>query len=140
MPELKNYGLFISHAWNYNSEYYRLEGMLHSAPYFNWRNYSVPEHDPLINPNSSIGRNRLASLLDNQVRPVNCVLIVGGMYAAHSDWILTEIEIAQYYNKPIIGIYPSGQERFPVAIQNAAVKLVGWSTGSIVSAIREYSI
>ena len=140
MPYLRTYDLFLSHAWNHNDDYYRLEEMLYSTPNFNWRNYSVPEHDPLINPNTSIGRGRLESLLYNQVRPVNSLLILGGMYVAFSDWILKEIEIAQYYNKPIIGIYPWGQQRMPVAIQNAASILVGWNTDSIVSAVREYSI
>jgi len=35
------YDIFISHAWTYNDEYYKLENMLEEAPYFNWRNYSV---------------------------------------------------------------------------------------------------
>ena len=79
-------------------------------------------------------------MLDNQVRPVNCVLILGGMYAAHSDWILKEIELAKAYRKPILGIYPWGQQNMPLAIQNAATELVGWNTSTIVSAIRRNSL
>ena len=41
------YNIFISHAWKYNSEYYNLEEMLNNAPYFTWKNYSVPQHDAL---------------------------------------------------------------------------------------------
>ena len=29
---------------------------------------------------------KLTELLDNQVKPVNCVLILGGMYDAHSEY------------------------------------------------------
>jgi len=140
MPDLKLYDLFISHAWKYNSDYYKLEEMLKEASLFSWRNYSVPTHDPLIDPNTYIGKTKLIQLLDNQVRPVNCVLILGGMYAAYSEWILKEIEIAQSYRKPIIGIYPWGQQNMPLAIQNVATELVGWNTSSIVSAIRRNSI
>lgn len=140
MPELKTYDLFISHAWRYNDDYYRLEKMLKEAPLFKWRNYSVPEHDPLINPNTPVGKAKLTELLDRQIRPVNCVLILGGMYAAYSEWILKEIKLAQDYKKPIIGVYPWGQQRMPIEIQNAAIELVGWNTDTIVSAIRRNSL
>jgi hypothetical protein len=140
MPELKTYDLFLSHAWRYNDDYYRVEEMLREAPLFNWRNYSVPEHDPLIDPNSPSGKAKLIELLSKQVRPVNCVLILGGMYAAYSEWILKEIKLAQDLNKPILGIYPWGQRNMPLAIQNAASELVGWNTSSIVSAIRRNSL
>lgn len=140
MPSLKIYDLFLSHSWRYNADYYRLEQMLKEAPLFYWRNYSVPEHDPLIDPNTSVGKSKLTALLDRQVKPVNCVVILGGMYAAHSEWILKEIQIAQSYNKPIIGVYPWGQLNMPLAIQNAAHELVGWNTSTIVSAIRRNSI
>jgi hypothetical protein len=114
--------------------------MMEEAMFFKWRNYSVPEHDPLINPNTFVGNDKLTELLDRQVKPVNCVIILGGMYAAHSKWILKEIEIAQNYNKPIIGIYPWGQQNMPIAIQKAAAEIVGWNTCTIVSAIRRNSL
>jgi MTH538 TIR-like domain (DUF1863) len=140
MPELKTYDLFLSHAWRYNDDYYKLEKMLKEAILFKWRNYSVPKHDPLIDPNSYAGKAKLTELLDRQVKPVNCVLILGGMYAAYSEWILKEIKLAQGYNKPIIGVYPWGQQNMPLAIQNAATELVGWNTNTIVSAIRRNSL
>jgi len=110
MPELKTYDLFISHAWRYNGDYYRLEKLLKEAPLFKWRNYSVPEHDPLVDPNTTVGKVKLTDLLKNQIRPVNCIIILGGMYAHYSDWILKEIELANSYNKPIIAVYPWGQK------------------------------
>lgn len=79
MPFLRNYDLFISHAWRYNDAYYRLEGLLRAAPYFRFRNYSVPTHDPLVDPNTLIGQARLADLLERQIRPVQCVLVIAGM-------------------------------------------------------------
>lgn len=63
MPTLKTYDLFISHAWNYNKDYYALEKLLFSATLFKYRNYSVPEHDPVIDPNSESGRRKLSSAL-----------------------------------------------------------------------------
>lgn len=140
MPLLKTYDLFISHAWKYNEQYYRVVEMLNSAPLFNYRNYSVPKHDPLVDPNTVVGKRQLTGLLDKQVRPVNCVLIIAGMYVAHRYWLQTEIDLAQKYSKPIIGIKPWGHERVPLEVQNAAHTIVGWNTESIVKAIRTYSI
>ena len=48
MPELRFYRLFISHAWIHNDDYYKLVDMLNKAHNFEWHNYSVPEHDPLL--------------------------------------------------------------------------------------------
>lgn len=136
MPALKTYDLFISHAWKYNDEYYRLENFLNGAPNFKWRNYSVPQHDPAI-VNSA---RALQEALIRQVRPVNCVLVLSGMYANHREWIQAEISYAQSLDKPIIGIRPWGQQRVPVDVQNAVHAMVGWNTQSIVSAIRQYAI
>ncbi len=140
MPILKTYDLFISHAWRYNEDYYRLEKMLKEANNFYWRNYSVPEHDPKIDPNSEIGKKKLYDELKKQIRPVNCVIILAGMYAYYSYWINKEIEIALEFNKPILAIKPWGQERVPQAIHDVADEIVGWNTNTIIGAIRRISI
>lgn len=138
MPALKKYDLFLSHMWRNadNSEYYRLEKLLKGANNFDWRNYSVPEHDPLGTKTDK----ELHEALDRQIRPVNCFLIVSGMYTNSRKWIQKEMEIAQSYGKPIIGIIPQGQERVPVEVQKAAKEMVGWNTDSIVTAVRKWSI
>lgn len=139
MPKLKTYDLFISHAWAYNSEYYRLIKLLDAATNFKYRNYSVPEHDPVIDPNTIVGRTKLTKLLDQQIKPVNIVLIISGMYVNHKYWLQKEIELATNYNKPIIGVLPQGQERSPTLIQNTAT-MVRWNTESIVAAIRQIAL
>lgn len=140
MPTLKTYDLFISHAWRYDEDYYRLINLLDAASNFKYRNYSVPEHDPVLDPDDPKDRNTLKKALDSQIRPVNCVLIISGMYVVHSYWIQREIDIAVSYEKPIIGLIPRGQERTPKAVQDVAKEMVGWNTDSIVSAIRKHSL
>lgn len=140
MPALKTYDLFLSHAWFYSEDYTRFFDLINEAPNFKYRNYSVPEHDPVIDPGTSVGKAKLTQLLDNQIKPVNCFLVVAGMYATYKDWIQKEVEIAQAYGKPIIGLVPRGQERIPVFIQEAADEMIGWNTASMVDAIRRYSI
>jgi len=136
MPKLKTYDIFVSHAWSYHADYYRIVRFLDDAPRFTWRNYSVPEHDPLQLPT----KNALEEQLRRQIRPVNTVLILAGMYVAHSDWIQFEIDFAKELNKPMIGVRPWGQERIPLAVQNSVKQMVGWRTDSIVGAIRKWAI
>ncbi len=133
---MKIYRLFISHAWQYNDDYYRLVNMLTNASYFNWFNYSVPEHDPKeVNTGAA-----LSQALQNQMRPTNCVLIISGMYAAHREWIQYEINLAVEWGKPIIGIMPRGGERMPTAVSSVAKEIVNWNTTSIVEAIRRHAL
>ena len=136
MPRLKTYDVFVSHAWSYHDDYYRIVRFLNDAPLFTWRNYSVPEHDPLELPTIKA----LKEQLRRQIRPVNIVLILAGMYVAHSDWIKFEIDFANEINKPMIGIRPRGQQRTPLAVQDSVNEIVGWRTDSIVSAIRKWAI
>ena len=133
MPQLHRYRLFISHAWQYNDDYYRLIGMLDNASNFIYSNYSVPEHDPVDANN----KTKLKEELRQQIRPVEVVIILGGMYVAYSDWIQFEIDFATSLGKPILGIRPWGAQVMPTAVQDAADKIVGWNTSTIVAAIRE---
>jgi hypothetical protein len=136
MPYLKTYDVFISHAWTYNDEYYRLLKMIREVPYLKTRDYSVPEHDPLLVKTDK----GLDNALIRHIKPVNVVMVIAGMYVNYRRWIQREIEIAQLFNKPIIGIIPRGQQRTPLEVNVAATKMVGWDINSIVDAIRRYAI
>lgn len=133
---LKNYRVFISHAWEYSDQYQRVETMLDDAPRFTWQNYSVPEHDPLHLKT----RKELEEALYNQIRPANAVIIMAGMYVPYREWIQKEIDIAVKMGKPIIAIAPRGSQKIPRAVQEVADVIVSWNTASIVDAIRRYAI
>lgn len=140
MPELKTYHIFISHAWKYSEKYNTVVDMLDKAKNFKWKNFSVPEHDPVIDPNTNAGKKKLTKELDDQIKPVQCVIIISGMYVSHSEWIQTEIDLALKYKKPIIGLKPRGQQRIPKAVSDVAKVMVGWNTDSLVKAIRDHSL
>ena len=110
--------------------------MLNAAPNFKWRNYSVPEHDP-ADANSA---TKLREALRRQMRPVNIVLVLSGMYAVHSDWIEFEVAFAESLGKPMVGIRPWRQERVPKYVKEAVEEMVGWNTSSIVTAIRRHAL
>ena len=137
MPELKNYRLFISHSWTYSDAYEKLTDLLAEHQLFQWSNYSVPKDDPVHNaPNTKL----LEQAIERKMRPVNCVLILAGVYSSYSKWIQREINIANDLGKPIIAIEPLASERTSVIVKENANQIVKWNSNSIVSAIREWSI
>lgn len=136
------YDLFISHAWKYGDDYDRLINLLDNAPYFSYRNYSAPKDKPLKTTlgNPVRGASGIASAIENKIRPVNCVIVLAGMYANNREWMEEEIRVALKYNKPIIAIKPWGNTRMPEYIQANCTAVVGWNTSSIVEAIRKHSL
>jgi hypothetical protein len=136
MPRLRLYDLFISHAWTYGDDYHRLIGLLDAAPNFAWRNFSVPEHDPLHGGSAA----RLRAGLKEQMRRAHAVLALAGVYASHSAWMQEELGIASEFAKPVIGLRPWASQRASTAVQNVAVDLIAWNTNSIVNAIRRVAL
>lgn len=136
MPILRAYRLFISHSWRYSERYMRMVEFLNAAPNFVWYNYSVPESKAY----PAMRRAALEDELRDQIRPAQVVIILGGMYINHSDWLQFEIDFSKALRKPIIGIYPWGGQRMPLAVQSAASELVNWNTASIVSAVRRWAM
>lgn len=136
MPELKLYSIFISHPWIRTDEYNKLVNFLNSASYFNWRNYSVPEKRPLRTSTNA----ELEAALIRQIRPVNIVIVLAGMYVNYREWIQREMNIAKTLNKPIIGIKPWGNLVTPIIVQTTVKEIVGWNTNSIINAIRKWAI
>ena len=134
MPDLKSRMLFISHAWQYDQAYLTLTNWFDAEPNFSWKNCSVPSTHALPDKTTA----GLANGITRQINPAQGVLIIAGMYAAHSGWIDYEISEAKRLNKVIIGIRPWGQERTPVKVQENAHILVNWNSASIIKTIRDY--
>ena len=134
MPGLKTRMLFISHAWQYDVAYLTLVKWFNEEPNFFWKNCSVPSTDALPDKTTT----GLKSGITRQINPAQGVLIIAGMYAAHSGWIDYEISEAKRLEKVIIGIRPWGQERMPIKVQEAAHVLVNWNSASVVSTVRAY--
>lgn len=109
--------------------------LLNDQPRFNWDNYSVPEDDSLDTSDD----DELWDALREQIKPVSVVIILGGMYAAHSTWIRREMIIAETREKPILGVKPWGNERMPSKVKEKADSVVGWQGSSVVEAIRDLS-
>lgn len=138
MPYLKDYRLFISHAWKYGDTYDDLIRLLDAAPLFSYYNYSAPKEKPLFPYGTPYTSYDIASKITNKIRPSQITLVISGMYGAYSDWMRYEIDESVRLGKPIIGIYPWGQTYAPLYVTSHATEMVRWNTDSIINAIRRY--
>ncbi len=133
---MKTYNLFISHSWSYPNAYEGLKRLLRARTYFKFKDYSVPQDDPIHTKGTD---QELYEAIEWQIKPCSVVLILAGIYSTHSKWIDKEIKIADEYIKPIIAVKPRGNVRISKNVRQSADKIVSWNTNSIVSAIRELS-
>ena len=136
MPKLYDYRLFISHAWKYGANYDRLINLLDNASYFSYFNYSAPSEKPLFPPGTPKTNSQIRELISAKIRPSQITMVISGMQVAYSDLMKYELDESVRMNKPILGIYPWGQERAPYAVTSVANEMVRWNTSSIISAIR----
>ncbi len=133
----KTYHLFISHSWAYSDAYEKLINLLNKDSSFKYIDYSVPKNDPIHNAGTD---KELYEAIKAQISPSSVVLILAGVYSTYSKWINKEIKIAQtefIVPKPIIAIEPWGSEKTSKVVKDAADKVVGWNSSSIISAIKE---
>lgn len=134
---MREYNLFISHSWKYSGHYESLNEMLSRAPYFYYKDYSVPSNEPLTIYNTQYYKSELRNKIRDKMKYCSVVLIPAGVYATHSYSIQMEIELAQELGKPIVAVEPYGVERTSTVVMNAAKKTCKWNTNSIVETIKE---
>ena len=134
---MKTHHLFISHSWSYSDAYDKLIKLLRERSYFRFADYSVPRDDPIHRAGTD---RELREAIRRKMAFGSVVLIVAGAYASYSKWIDKEIDLARESfdpSKPIVAVEPWGSEKTSVRVKEAADRIVGWNTDSIVDAIRE---
>ena len=77
-PDHAPHGAVVSHAWQYNADYYRVVSMLNAAPNFRWTNLSVPQH----NPSSSRDLATLKADLRDQIGTATACIFLAGRCGA----------------------------------------------------------
>ena len=141
MPYLRQYNIFISHAWAYDDHYDRLERMLLSAPNLKIANYSAPQDKPLAPPeNGLISGLELRNRITEKLKHAHVFILISGMWVKYRKWVQYEIEEARRMEKPIICVRPYASLRVPSDLEEYADCIVGWNTQSIVEAIRELAL
>lgn len=131
---MKTYHLFISNSWSYSDAYDKFINLLNQRSYFAYKNYSVPQDDP-IHTNGT--NKQLKEKINEKIKRCHVILILAGVYATYSKWIDIEIELTKGLQKPIIAVEPWGSERTSLYVKDSADKIVKWNAESIVTAIRE---
>lgn len=129
------YNVFISHSWTYSDQYEKLVHLLDQNSYFNYKNYSVPKDDPIHHATYDW---QLKDAIKEQMSHASCVIILAGVYSTYSKWINIEIKLAKDMNKKIIAVKPCASTNTSSVVKDAADEIVGWSSNSIISAIRGY--
>ncbi len=118
------YNLFISQLNESNEEYERFIGKLEASHDFQWKNHTIA---------SETNKEELKE----QIKSVDVVVILSGLYSRDKYLIQQEIDIAVELTKPIVIIRPYDMENVPGSIEEVASEVVGWNTPCIVDAIRD---
>ena len=130
------YNLFISHSWQYSHQYYNLINLLNKEYNFYWKNYSVGP-DYCFDWTKRAKSKTMQYNLTQQIRPVSCVILIGGRYVNYREWIQFEIAVSQSFSKPILGVLPFGIRLIPELLKNVCTEIVGWNSKSITNAIMQ---
>lgn len=130
----KEYPLFISHCWDYRTDYYTVEKWIDDSD-INWRNMSIPVH----NPKDTSTDSELKTKINNNIKQSSVFIVIAGMYVAQENrkWINFEIDTALKYDKSILAIKPRGNERLPSKISENADLIVNWNSASVIKGIKE---
>lgn len=128
----QTYNTFISHSWDYRQDYEKLKEWLGTSN-ISIRDYSIPIEKKL----DVSGNRELKERITSRIASASVVIILAGMYANYSDWIDYEINEAIRMHKPILGVYPRGQERTPIKITSAANVMVHWNSESFVRGFKK---
>jgi hypothetical protein len=111
-------------------------GIIKFFGYFNVEFLEASKKVPINSENATY----VKSVLRDRIRNSNIILALAGIYASHSEWMIWELETAQSYGIPIVGVIPRGQERISTEVYSRSKIDVRWNTESIVQAIRTYAI
>ncbi len=133
MDGYHRYNLFISQVREDDKYYNRIIKLINKAKNFSYLNYSLP-FNHFYNNNTGI-KKEIIDQLCIQIVPADVVLIISDMFNSGSDWIKFEIDIANFFEKPIIGIKPADSKDIPEIIVNNSSEIVDWDSSNIIHAI-----
>jgi hypothetical protein len=122
--ESEIYNIFISQLKDDDEEYNRFIGKLEASYDFQWKNHSIFDRTD-------------KEQLTEQMKNVDVVIILSGMYSKNKNLIQQEIDLARKLEKPIVIIRPYGMENVPGSIEDTASEVVGWNTSCIIDSVRE---
>lgn len=130
----KLYDIFISHAWRYHNDWIRMGELFDKCTDLEWRNFSVPWHDPAMSPHTDVGGRFIRNWLESQIAPVYGIILLNSVYETKSSrkWVLLEVEMARRHNKPVVAVPTYGNDDILPEVQAMSDQIVGWDCHEIV--------
>ncbi len=137
MTARPRYDLFITHAWRYHDDWNRLVALFDAEPGLQWRNFSVPWHDPAVSANSADGGTFVRRWLEAQIVPVHAVIALASVWAQASSrkWLELEFELARKHGKPVIVIPAFGETAIAAEIAAKSDRAASWQVHEILDGV-----
>lgn len=93
-----------------------------------------------MDPNTEVGGRFIREWLENQIIPVNAVILLAGVYCLGSGrkWVELELEYAAQHEKNVLGLPPVGADvaAFPAELRPRVTQVIPWDVSEIVRALR----
>lgn len=139
MQKTRSYDIFMTHAWRFHDDWTRFSELMDKMPGLAWRNFSLPWHDPAMDPNTEVGGRFIRRFLESQIIPVHVVILLAGVFEINSArrWVDLEVEMARRHNKPIIGVPAIGKDAVPEQISTLCDTTCVWDGARLVATIDE---
>ena len=139
MPYVKTYRIFITHAWFASEDYNRLIKLLESIQNFKIEVCSVTGYDPFIDPESMTGYDKLKSIMDYQIRPVNVAFILPSLFASHESWVKLAIYLFEMNGIFPLVMAPADGKELPGFLSIKAKAVIDWNLEVIEENIKAFS-
>lgn len=139
MEKLNCYDIFLTHAWRFHDDWTKYSELLNKTQGVNWRNFSLPWHDPAMNANTDIGGQFIRDFLESQIIPVHAVILLTGVYSIVSArrWFEIEVEMARKHNKPLIAVPSIGETSIPEEVISLCDASCGWDAMQLLGTIEQ---
>ena len=136
MPATKDAcDLFLTHSWRYHDDWKQMVDVLNTHGIRTWRNFSLPWHDPALDPRTPDGGRKVRWHLESQIIPCHAVILLAGVWEqiGSRKWVEEEIAMARKHAKPIIAVPAIGQTEPPPDVVGVADAVVGWDGAAIMA-------
>ena len=130
----KLYDIFISHAWRYHDDWIRMGELFDQCSGIRWRNFSVPWHDPAMNPNTEVGGKFIRDWLESQIIPVYGFILLNSVFEVKSSrkWVQLEVEMARKHNIPIVAVPTYGEKEVLAEVRDLSDQVSSWDCHRII--------
>jgi hypothetical protein len=124
--------VFVTHCFEEGDDYMRVFEYLESARNFYYRNCSLPDSKPSLTSSDA-----LRDELRKQMAPAEVVVALTGLYQAHADLLVFQLNCAKANNKPVVLLPLFGREQPKLkALDGLIDETVAWDERGLVDAVK----